>query len=131
MSTAKLAFGVEIEVLLQPRSKMLALLEKAHKGWAVKLEEVKKAQVAVEGKGEAAEKGPKGNAEAIRVIFRQTIADILTREYDMESVIKSRDFRQWSVTDEPTLTEMAGYCKLAQLFSVAFLPITPNKSPRK
>lgn len=112
-SQAKLAFGVEFELLLKPKPTMLPTLEQRCSQWAEKLENAKAAVKAAEGKGHAEEQKAKEHAELIRKHFRSEIASILTALFDIPTVVSNSDTRVWSVVDEVALDEIPEYCKIS------------------
>lgn len=76
MSSAKLAFGVEIELLLKPLPSLSARLDKLcpSKDWQNTFEDVKQKELAAQGKGPAVEAEAKNNAGQIRALLRQQLA---------------------------------------------------------
>lgn len=107
--TAKLAFGVEFELLLKPKEEFLVMLEQICPGWATRFEQIKDAE------SEAAAQdgtGTNRNAEAkgLRGSFRQQLAALLM-QVGVPAATKSSKFEEWSVVDEPKLDEVPGYCK--------------------
>ncbi|KAG8164054.1 hypothetical protein KVR01_005972 [Diaporthe batatas] len=113
-SKAKLAFGVEFELLLKPSSTtLLASLEKSCPGWAEKLEGAKAAEKAAEVKGDAATvRKAKEEVGRLRNLFRVEIANTLSLIYDVSASTRASNFQVWSVIDEPTLDEVPGYCRV-------------------
>ena len=123
---AKLAFGIEIELLLKPNKDLLAQLDQIYKSkdlgklapgskdWASGLEVVKTAQLVSEDpaqkKTDAEKQLAKANAENFRREFRSLVAGTLSF-LGVPAALKSSDFTEWSVVDEPTLDEVPGYCK--------------------
>lgn len=110
-ATAKLAFGVEFELLLKPKAELITRLEKVSPGWADKFEKARKAE-----SEEAAQDGvdastAKAEAGALRLKFREQIANILTSLGSISTGTMSCGYQEWSVVDEPTLDEVPGYCK--------------------
>lgn len=113
MSSAKLAFGVEIELLLRPSSEMLFRLNKScpDGGWLKSLETVKQKVLSAQGKGSDAEAEAKKDAERIRALFRGLLADHLANCESFPITTKSVDFTEWSLVDEVSLDEIPGFCK--------------------
>lgn len=111
---AKLAFGVEFELLLKPKEKFAAELEATYPGWAARFEEAKKLESQAEaGAGIVANaNAASGRAEldVLRLQFREQISALLTFQ-DIRAFTTSRDYQDWSVVDERKLDEMPGYCK--------------------
>lgn len=123
---AKLAFGIEIELLLKPKGPFLAQLDQIYKkqdlgklapgskDWATGLEVVKNAQAVSEDpaqkKTDAQKQAAKAAAEKFRGAFRGLFASTLSAQ-GFPAALKSSDFTEWSVVDEPTLDEVKGYCK--------------------
>ncbi|KAK7710323.1 hypothetical protein SLS64_005908 [Diaporthe eres] len=124
---AKLAFGIEIELLLKPKKDFLAQLDKIYKSqelgklapgskdWATGLEVAKKAQAVSEDpaqrKTDAQKQAAKATAEKFRGAFRNLFARTLSAQ-GFPAALKSSDFTEWSVVDEPTLDEIPGYCRV-------------------
>lgn len=117
-TNAKLAFGVEFEVLLKPKEEFIAELELICPEWAAKFEQAKEAE-----SGTAAEENTstctstgttRAGAAALRLPFRQQLAILLTND-EIPAAITSSNYREWSVVDEPTLDEVPGYCKFISL----------------
>lgn len=111
MSSAKLAFGIEIELLLRPSARLSDTLDKLcpNKDWQKTLEDVKQKEVAAQGKGPEAEASAKKDAELIRALFRRQLALLLASNHNLPVTAKSRDFTEWSVVDEVSLDEIPGY----------------------
>lgn len=124
---AKLAFGVEIELLLKPKGKFVSDLDKIYQSkrlarfapkpenWAKSFEAVKEAQRASQDpaleKSEYEKRMAKHNAEKFRESFRELCANNLTAEGHIPAALKSSDFTQWSIVDEVKLDEVEGYCE--------------------
>lgn len=113
---AKLAFGVEFELLLKPKEEFIARLERAYPDWATKFEQIQEAEskaAAQDGLGANTNTNtntPKSEADALRDHFREKLAVLLMR-VDVPAATATLNFREWSVVDEPTLDEVPGYCK--------------------
>lgn len=99
-SNARLAFGVEFELLLKPKQKFAERLEKICPGWTAKFEEAKTDTNAA-----------KAEAEALRQEFREQMANFLTYSAKTPTVATNSGYFKWSVVDEPALDEVPGYCK--------------------
>lgn len=108
-STAKLAFGVEFELLLKPKQKFAEELENICPSWAARFERAKETQTATNTNAAKAE------AETLRREFRKQMANFLTSVADTPTIAASSDYLTWSVADEPALDEVPGYCKSARL----------------
>lgn len=113
MSSAKLAFGVEIELLLKPLPSLSARLDKLcpSKNWQNTFEDVKQKELAAQGKGPAVEAEAKNNAGQIRALLRQQLAFCLANYENLPVIAKSLDFTEWAVLDEVSLDEIPGYCE--------------------
>lgn len=112
---AKLAFGVELELLLKPKKKFAAELENIYSNWAAKFERAKEMESEVsaeEATGADTDTG-KADADALRAQFREELATLLTNVASIPTATTGRSsgFQYWSVVDEPTLEEVPGYCK--------------------
>ncbi|KAK7714707.1 hypothetical protein SLS63_011597 [Diaporthe eres] len=110
-SEAKLAFGVEIELLLKPRANMMSILNEKCADWAKKLESAKAAEREAANKGDEEIQKAKQHAATIRKIFRVEIASILTNRFIIPAAASASNFLVWSVIDEVTLDEAEGYCQ--------------------
>lgn len=113
MSSAKLAFGVEIELLLKPLPNLSARLDKfcPSKNWVKTFENLKQKELAAQGKGPEVEAEAKNNAGRIRALFRQQLALCLANYDGFPVTSESVDFTEWSLMDEVSLDEIPGFCK--------------------
>lgn len=117
---AKLAFGVEFELLLMPKQKLAAELERTCPDWAVNFEQAKEAETEAAAEGATsistspATNAAKAEADAFRLHFREQIAILLISDGILAATTSS-NFQEWSVVDEPTLNEVPGYCKFYSL----------------
>lgn len=111
-ANAKLAFGVEFELLLKPKTELLKQLENICPGWAAKFEKAKEAEAkaAVQERTDTDTNTAKADADALRSTFREQIATILTSLGKIPTGTTSSDYQEWSVVDEPALDEIPGYC---------------------
>lgn len=119
-ANAKLAFGVEFELLLKPKEEFLAELEMICPEWAAKFEQAKEAESET-GAEERTSTGTgtgtsttKAGAAALRLPFRQQLAILLTND-EIPAATTSTNYQQWSVVDEPTLDEIPGFCEFMSL----------------
>lgn len=110
-SNARLAFGVEFELLLKPKQKFAERLEKICPGWAAKFEEAKKPQSQTPAQTATDTNAAKAEAGALRQDFRKQIARFLTYSAKTPTVATSSGYLKWSIVDEPALDEVPGYCK--------------------
>lgn len=108
---AKLAFGVEFELLLKPKAELITRLEKVCPGWAAKFEKAKQAESEVAAQEGSDTNTAKAEADALRLKFREQIATILRSLGGIPTGTTSSKYQEWSVVDEPTLDEVPGYCK--------------------
>lgn len=113
---AKLAFGVEFELLLKPKERFVADLERICPDWAVKFEQAKEAETetAAEERTSTGMNTAKAEADALRLQLREQLA-ILLIGYEIRASTTSSNYQEWSVVDEPTLDEVPGYCKFHSL----------------
>lgn len=115
-ASAKLAFGVEVEVLLKPMKQLIAELEKSCPQWAAKFEQAKEAEseaAAQEGTGTNANVNTaKAEADALRLWLRKELATLLIRN-GIPTSTRSSNYKEWSIVDEPALDEVPGYCKFS------------------
>lgn len=122
---SKLAFGIEIELLLKPKPDFLKALEQDFPQWAEKFESAKEAQNAAVGKGGAQEQQAKEEAEVVRKHFRGKIAFFLTNLFNVPTSVTNSNFLQWSVVDEVALNEIPEYCK-NRLICIHIVPSTAS-----
>lgn len=113
---AKLAFGVELEVLLKPKPIFITELERTCPGWVVKFEQAKDAESKAAAKDDAGTytNTARKEADALRLRFREELADLL-RGDAIPSATTSSNYEEWSVEDEPALDEVQGYCEFNSL----------------
>lgn len=109
---AKLAFGVEFEVLLKPKTIFITELEKTCPGWVVKFEQAKHAESEAAAQDDAGTNTntARKEADALRLRLRKELANLL-RGDAIPTATTSSNYEEWSVVDEPTLDEVPGYCE--------------------
>lgn len=108
---AKLAFGVEIELLLKPTGRLTAGLEEVCPGWAAKFENAKKAESEAAVQQGTGANTAKAEVDALRLQFREQVAILLTSLAQIPTGNTIGEYQEWSVVDEPALDEVPGYCK--------------------
>lgn len=128
MTTAKLAFGLEMEMLLKPKSKAmkqalqriyaawnLADIASTSSDWATGFAIVRNRELSAQndenGMTVAEKQTAKANADKYRAAFRYVCANMLTAQYNVPSTHSQGDYVRWLISDEPTLDEVREYCK--------------------
>lgn len=98
MPRIPLYFGVEIELLVRPREILLPYLGKA---WDSNVDSSIRNNEAVTNK-----------QEKNRGVLREALAFWLSKmAYINTGTVIHKDYKQWTVVDEPSLDEIKGFCK--------------------